>query len=54
MAKTMSVKFILYTNKEAEHDKKVMDRIREKTGIMTLVEYKELPDLLEAVNQLFR
>ena len=54
MAKTMDVKFILYTSREIKHDRQVMDRIATKTGIFTFVEYKELKDLLDQVNQLFK
>jgi DNA-binding response OmpR family regulator len=54
MAKTMNVKFILYTHRDSEHDREVMNRIREKTGIMTFVEYKDLSELLDAVNQLYK
>jgi DNA-binding response OmpR family regulator len=53
MAKTMDVKYILYTAHGFKHDRKVMEGIGIKTGIITFVEYKELGDLLEKVNQLF-
>jgi DNA-binding response OmpR family regulator len=52
MAKTMEVKFILYTHRDSEHNQEVMKRIQEKTGIMTFVEYKNLEELIEAVDQL--
>jgi DNA-binding response OmpR family regulator len=53
MARTMEVKFVLYTHRDVKHDRQVMDRIATKTGIFTFVEYKELDDLLDKVNQLF-
>ena len=53
MAKTMDVKFVLYTSRDAKHAPAVMERIRAKTGIMTLVEYNELEELLDKVNGLF-
>ena len=53
MAATMGIKFILYTSRDAKHDRQVMERIAIKTGIITLVEYKELEDLLAKVDQLF-
>jgi len=53
MARTMEVKYVLYTSKDAKHDRQVMERIRIKTGIFTFVEYKELGELLVKVNQLF-
>lgn len=49
ISKTRGVKFILYTSHTEEHEPKVMERIREKTGIYTFVEYKDLKELLEAV-----
>ncbi len=53
MARTMDVKFILYTSRDAKHDARVMERIGAKTGIITFVEYKELTELLEKANELF-
>jgi DNA-binding response OmpR family regulator len=53
MAKTMGVKFFLYTPRDLKHDEKVMERIGAKTGILTFVEYNTLEDLLAKVNQAF-
>jgi DNA-binding response OmpR family regulator len=53
MAKTMAVKFILYTSCDIKHNRRVMDRISIKSGIFTFVEYKELEDLLVESNRLF-
>ena len=53
MAKTRDIKFLLYTSRDGEHDRKVMERLGVKTGIITFVEYKDLEELLEKVNQLF-
>lgn len=53
MATTMGVKFVLYTSREAKHDRRVMERISVKTGILTFVEYKEYGELLENVNRYF-
>ena len=53
MAKTMGVKFILYTHRDAKHEERVMERISTKTGIFTFVEYKAIDDLLNEVNKLF-
>jgi DNA-binding response OmpR family regulator len=52
MAKTMDVKYVLYTHRDAKHEPQVMERIGAKTGIMTFVEYKELKDIVECVNGL--
>ena len=52
MAKTMGIKFILYTSREFKHDRRVMEGIGIKTGIITFVEYNKLGDLLEKVDQL--
>jgi DNA-binding response OmpR family regulator len=54
MAKTMEVKFVLYTFKGGERDREVMKRISEKKGIMTFVEYVEPKELLQAVNNCFK
>lgn len=53
MAKTMEVKFILYTFRGRERDRKVMERISEKKGIWTFVEYEDPSELLNAVNKMF-
>jgi len=53
MARTMDVKFVLYTSRDAKHDRQVMERIGIKTGIYIFVEYERLENLLEKVNQLF-
>ena len=51
MSKTMEVKFVLYTSKSAQHDRKVMERISAKTGIWTFVEYNQLSELVSVVNK---
>ncbi|MBL8012950.1 MAG: response regulator [Candidatus Omnitrophica bacterium] len=53
MAKTMDVKFILYTFRGQERDSKVMERISEKKGIWTFVEYETLTELLAATQNMF-
>jgi len=53
MAKTMDVKFLLYTSRDFTHDRQVMERISIKTGVFTFVEYTVLEDLLVRVKQLF-
>lgn len=53
MARTMGVKYVLYTSRDSKHDRQVMERIKVKTGIFTFVEYNELGDLLEMVNNFF-
>lgn len=52
MARTMDVKFILYTARATKHDRQVMERISAKTGVLTLVEYHALKDLLDKVKEL--
>jgi DNA-binding response OmpR family regulator len=54
MAKTMEVRFVLYTFRGGERDREVMKRISEKKGIMTFVEYVEAKDLLDAVESCFK
>lgn len=49
MAKTMAVKFVLYIARDAKHDSHVMERIADKSGIFTFVEYDNFNDLLEKV-----
>ena len=49
MAKTMSVKYVLYTARDAKHDVRVMERIADKSGIFTFVEYDTIEQLLEKV-----
>lgn len=50
MAKTMAVKYLLYTARNSEHHRSVMDRIRSKTGVFTLVEYDTPADILKAAS----
>ncbi len=50
MAKTMEVKFVLYTADQYKHDHEVMERIRSKSGIFEFVEYHQEQDLLDKVN----
>lgn len=52
MARTMDVKFVLYTFKGKERDPEVMERISHKKGIWTFVEYDDPKELLTAVNAL--
>lgn len=52
MAKTMDVKFILYTFRGRERDPRVMERISEKKGIWTLVEYDHPSELVVAAKKL--
>lgn len=54
MSKTMDVKFILYTSKSAEHDRKVMERISLKSGIWTFVEYDSLNDILNTAHEILQ
>ena len=49
MARTMGIKFILFTSKTIEHEPRVMERISVKTGIFTFVEYDNYEDLLKAI-----
>ena len=53
MAKTMDVRFILYTFRGAERDPRVMERISEKKGIWTLVEYDDPCELVTAAKRMF-
>ena len=53
MAKTMDVKFILYTFHGRERDRNVLERISQKKGIWTFVEYEDLHELLHAVDKMF-
>jgi len=53
MARTMEVKFVLYTSRSVKHEPQVMERISAKTGIFTFIEYDVPDDLLGRVNQLF-
>ena len=53
MAKTMDVKYVLYTHRSSKLDAAVMERIKAKSGIWTLVEYSDLKELLEKVSGLF-
>jgi len=52
MARTMGVKFILYTSRDTKHNREVMERIGSKTGIFTFVEYEKLEDILDKVGKL--
>jgi len=54
MARTMDVKFILYTFRSAGRDPEVMKRIGEKKGIMTFIEYDNPGQLLDAVDECFK
>lgn len=53
MAKTMDVRFILYIPRGGDRDHNVLDRIRQKKGIWTFVEYDDPSELLSAANRLF-
>lgn len=50
MARTMDIKFVLYTAKTVEHDQRVMDRISEKSGIYTFVQYNSLSELVSMLD----
>ncbi len=50
MAKTMDVKYVLYTARSEKHDPRVISRIASKTGIFTFVEYDKISDLIDQVN----
>ena len=54
MAKTMDVKFILYTYRQRERDRNVLERISEKKGIWTFVEYDEPSELLAVADKMFK
>lgn len=54
MAKTMDVKFILYTFRGRERDRKVLERISEKKGIWTFIEYDDPADLILAAKEMLR
>jgi hypothetical protein len=53
MARTMEVKFILYTFRGRERNREVMERISQKKGIWTFVEYEDPGELLNAANKMF-
>ena len=53
MAKTMDVKFILYTFRGNERDRNVLERISQKKGIWTFVEYEDPQELLNAAEKMF-
>jgi DNA-binding response OmpR family regulator len=53
MARTMEVKFILYTFRGRERNREVMERISQKKGIWTFVEYEDPQELLNAANRMF-
>ncbi len=54
MAKTMDVKFILYTFRGRERDQKVLERISQKKGIWTFLEYEDPRELLQVAQGLLR
>lgn len=54
MAKTMDVKFILYTYRGRERDQKVLERISQKKGIWTFLEYEDPRELLLAAQGLLQ
>lgn len=54
MAKTMDVKFILYTFRGRERDQKVLERISQKKGIWTFLEYDDPRELLSVAQGLTR
>lgn len=51
MSKTMGIKYVLYTSKQVEHDRQVMERISAKSGIFTFVEYNQLDEVLDAATK---
>lgn len=53
MAKTMDVRFILYVPRGGDRDQNVLERISQKKGIWTFVEYDDPSELLLAANKLF-
>jgi DNA-binding response OmpR family regulator len=53
MAKTMDVKFILYTFRGRERDRKVLERISQKKGIWTFIEYDNPSELIIAAKDMF-
>jgi DNA-binding response OmpR family regulator len=52
MSRTMDVKFILYAHRNHKHDKLVLEKIREKTGVLKFIEYDNPEELLELVDSL--
>jgi DNA-binding response OmpR family regulator len=53
MAKTMDVRFVLYTFRGHQRDQEVLKRIAEKKGVMSFIEYQDPRELLEAVDRCF-
>jgi DNA-binding response OmpR family regulator len=53
MAKTMDVKFILFTSRTGEHDRQVLERIRAKSNVIKFIEYGNPQEVLDTVNKLF-
>lgn len=54
MAKTMDVKFILYTFRGRERDQRVLERISQKKGVWTFLEYEDPRELLSVAQGLLR
>jgi DNA-binding response OmpR family regulator len=50
MAKTQSVRFLLYEKRDSRHLKAVRQQIGDKTGVVDLVEYETAEDVLHAVD----
>ena len=51
MAKTQGIRFLLYEKRDSRHLKVVRDQIGDKTGVVELVEYDTVEEILHAVDE---
>lgn len=54
MSKTSDVKFILYVNRNGQHDKTVLEKMGKKNGVLGCIEYSDPKELLKAVDDAFK
>jgi hypothetical protein len=48
----LELKCILYTRRNDQHDRKVLEKIEQKVGVLVLIEYEKPVELLRAVDKL--